>query len=178
MQNKKNETAVLGGGCFWCTAAIFSRLKGVRTVVSGYAGGSVASPTYDMVSSSDTGHAEVIQVEFNPHIISYAELLDVFWKAHDPTTLNQQGLDIGSQYRSIILYENEQQKQHAEQSKHEWETQHKQKATTEIHKLNAFYPAEQSHQEYFQKHPSAAYCKIVVAPKLLKISQDNDKFET
>jgi peptide-methionine (S)-S-oxide reductase len=166
--------AVLGGGCFWCTEAVFERIDGVRSVVSGYAGGSTVDPTYEQVCTGRTGHAEVIRIEYDPSVASYAELLEVFWKAHDPTTVNQQGADVGTQYRSIILTGTEEQRQIAERSRREADASGRwpRPIVTEIVPLKEFYPAEGYHQDYFARNPQAAYCAFVIQPKLKKLGFD------
>jgi len=166
------ETATLGGGCFWCMEAVYERLPGVLSVTSGYAGGHTANPTYQQVCHGDTGHAEVTQIEFDPAKISYAKLLDVFWQAHDPTTLNRQGADEGTQYRSIILCHGEAQKLAAEKSKAEAQKDFKHPIVTEIVPFVKFYPAEDHHQEYYDNNSSAPYCQIVIAPKLKKLEKE------
>jgi peptide-methionine (S)-S-oxide reductase len=166
------ELATFGGGCFWCTEAIFLRLNGVKSVTPGYAGGTIPSPTYEHVSTGKTGHAEVIQVEFDPAKISFEKLLEVFWQAHDPTTLNRQGADIGTQYRSIILYQNEQQKRAAEKSKTEEGRRLGKAISTEIVPLAKFYPAEKYHQDYYRQNKGERYCRIVILPKLEKLEKD------
>jgi len=164
------QMATLGGGCFWCLEAVYDDLRGVTDVVSGYAGGHIPNHTYEQVCTKKTGHAEVIQVTFDPSIISYRELLEVFFTIHDPTTLNRQGNDVGPQYRSAIFYHDEAQKQIAEQVLHEienakiWDNP----IVTEIKALDTFYPAEDYHQEYFKNHPNAIYCQLVIAPKVAK----------
>lgn len=166
---QKVEHITLGMGCFWCSEAIFHRIKGVHKVTSGYAGGSTDNPTYEDVCEGATGHAEVIQIEFDPQKVTYAQLLDVFWHMHDPTTLNKQGADVGSQYRSVILYENDGQKQEAEKSKETAQKDVDDPIVTEIAKLTMFYPAESYHQTYFEKNETAPYCQYVIAPKLAKL---------
>ena len=168
------ETAVFGGGCFWCLEAIFIRLKGVSSVTSGYAGGHTPSPTYEQVGSDRTGHAEVIRVEFDPAVISYRDLLEVLFKAHDPTTTNRQGVDVGSQYRSIILYADAGQKAVAEDfiAGLEEARAFKHSVVTELKPLEAFYPAEDYHQDYYRLHPEKGYCQAVIAPKLAKLFKD------
>ena len=156
------EIATLGGGCFWCTEAIFKRLKGVQSVVSGYAGGAMENPSYDKVSMGTTGHAESIQIEFDPSIISYEKILEVFWATHDPTTLNRQGADEGTQYRSVIFYHNEKQKEIAEKSKQP-------SFVTQIIPFDRLYKAEDYHQDYYEKNKSAPYCQIVINPKIQKL---------
>ncbi len=165
------ETAVFGGGCFWCLEAIFNRLKGVSKVTSGYAGGQTAKPTYEQVCSGKTGHAEVIKVDYDPAVISYHDLLQVFFKAHDPTTLNRQGADFGTQYRSIILYSDVAQKAAAEAFMAEIKASgdHKQAVVTELKPLEAFYSAEDYHQNYYQRNTGKGYCQAVIAPKLAKL---------
>jgi peptide-methionine (S)-S-oxide reductase len=167
----KLKTAVFGGGCFWCIEAVFERVKGVVSVTSGYAGGETENPNYRDVCSGTTGHAEVVKIEYDPSIIGYEELLEVFWKAHDPTTLNRQGADAGTQYRSIILYTDREQREIAEKSKKELEQPgiFKNPVVTEIKELEKFYPAEDYHQDYYQNNSSAGYCRVVIAPKLKKL---------
>ena len=174
MNNETNkiEIADLGGGCFWCMEAVFERLPGVISVTSGFAGGTTPDPTYEQVCTGDTSHAEVTQIEFDPSKISYTKLLDVFWQAHDPTTLNRQGADVGTQYRSIILYRNERQKEIAEKSKAEAQKDFKNSIVTEIVPFKQFYPAEAYHQEYFDNHSNAPYCQVVIAPKLHKLEKE------
>jgi len=166
--------ATLAGGCFWCTEAIFKRLKGVDSTVPGYAGGSVENPTYELVCSGTTGHAEAIQIEFNPKIISFEKLLYVFFKLHDPTTLNQQGGDVGTQYRSAIFYHNDTQKQQALDSKNKIEKSgaYKDKIVTEIVPFSNFYEAENYHKDYFDNNRSQSYCQIVIDPKIQKLSKE------
>lgn len=164
----KTETAILGGGCFWCVEAQYKMLKGVKKAISGYAGGAVDNPTYKQVCEGDTGHAEVVQIEFDPAIIGYKDIIDLFWLAHDPTTLNQQGNDIGTQYRSTIMYLNEEQKKIAEASMAEAQKEQAGKIVTEIVPLKKFYSAEAYHQEYFANNPTAGYCRVVVGPKVAK----------
>jgi len=163
------ELATFGGGCFWCMEAVYERLPGVIAVTSGYAGGHTENPTYHQVCGGDTGHAEVTQIQFDPAKLSYAQLLEVFWQAHDPTTLNRQGADTGTQYRSIILFQNERQKLMAEQSKLAAQKTFTQPIVTEIVPLKKFYPAEDYHQGYFDAHGHAPYCQMVIAPKLEKL---------
>lgn len=162
------EIAVFGGGCFWCTETVFKLLRGVHSVVSGYAGGVRKNPNYEQVSTGATGHAEVIKIEFDPKEISYEELLEIFWHVHDPTTLNQQGADVGSQYRSIILYTSEEQRAQAKAAKDKIEKlgEFNNPIVTQIEKLDAFYTAEDYHQNYFANNPAQPYCNFVIAPKL------------
>lgn len=162
------ELATFGGGCFWCTEAMFQTLQGVKSVTSGYAGGKPANPTYEEVCSGTTGHAEVIQVAFDPQQVSFEQLVDVFWDAHDPTTLNAQGPDHGTQYRSIILYASEAQKTAAEASKKKAAAKFSRPIVTEIVPLTKFYPAEAYHQNYFRDNGNAPYCAAVIRPKLEK----------
>jgi peptide-methionine (S)-S-oxide reductase len=167
----KTQLATFGGGCFWCTEAVFETFEGVKAVVSGYAGGSVANPTYQQICTGTTGHAEVIQIEFDPAKITFEQLLDVFWQAHDPTTLNRQGADTGTQYRSVIFYHDEAQKKAAEKSRAAAAVGFKQPIVTEIAALPKFYPAEGYHQDYFRKNPNAPYCVAVITPKLQKLQK-------
>src|SRR5215207_10107499 len=171
MSAEKSEgLATLAGGCFWCLEAVYKALRGVRGVVSGYAGGHVASPTYRAVCDGTTGHAEVVQVAFDPSAVSYKELLEVFFTIHDPTTLNRQGGDVGTQYRSAVFYHSPEQRETAEQVIAEmsaacvWDSP----IVTEVTPLDKFYPAEDYHQNYFEKNPSQPYCRAVVAPKVSK----------
>src|SRR5581483_3953440 len=172
MSAKKIEPADFGGGCFWCMEAVFERLPGVVSVTSGYAGGRTENPTYKDVCAGNTGHAEITQIEFDPEKISYAQLLDVFWQAHDPTTLNRQGADEGTQYRSIILYRDEKQKLEAEKSKTAAQKNFRHPIVTEIVPLKKFYPAEDYHQQYYEENSNAPYCQIVIAPKLNKLEKE------
>src|SRR5690242_14289998 len=171
MTTNKTEIADFGGGCFWCMEAVFERLPGVISVTSGYAGGHTENPTYKDICTGTTGHAEITQIEFDPTKISYGQLLDVFWQAHDPTTLNCQGADEGTQYRSIILYRDEKQKVEAEKSKLEAQKKFKHPIVTEIVPLKKFYPAEDYHQRYYDENSNAPYCQIVIAPKLHKLEK-------
>lgn len=173
MENTTNqtETATLGGGCFWCTEAIYQMLPGVKSVASGYAGGTMENPSYKDVCSGGTGHAEVIQIEFDPKQISYDKILETFWQAHDPTTLNRQGADTGTQYRSIILYNSEAQKAAAEKSKAEAQKHFSRAIVTEIVPLKKFYKAEGYHQNYFRSNPDQPYCRAVILPKVEKFEK-------
>ena len=173
MENEKHstETAVLGGGCFWCTEAEFQMLPGVKSVASGYSGGTTENPTYKQVCTGETGHAEVIQVEFDPKVVSYEKILETFWEAHDPTTLNRQGNDSGTQYRSIILYNSEAQRVAAEKSKAEAQKHFKRPIVTEIVPLKQFYKAEGYHQNYFRNNPNQPYCQVVIQPKVEKFEK-------
>lgn len=164
----KNEVAVFGGGCFWCTEAIFQRVKGVVSVTPGYAGGKMENPSYEEVSSSTTGHAEVIKIEFDTNVIKYEELLDIFFHTHDPTTADQQGADVGPQYRSLILTTTPQQQEQANKMKQILTKSGEFKALiqTEIHPLGRFFSAENYHKDYYVNHPHAPYCQLVIAPKI------------
>jgi peptide-methionine (S)-S-oxide reductase len=173
IQNKNLETATFGSGCFWCTEAIFERVNGVVKVVSGYSGGTVDNPSYKEVCTGTTGHAECTQITFDPSVISFDELLEIFWKMHDPTTLNQQGNDFGTQYRSVIFYHNDEQKQKAEYYKKKL-TEEKiwdKPIVTEITKFEMFYPAEDYHQEYYDNNPNQGYCAYVITPKVEKFEK-------
>jgi len=172
MNTNKTELATFGGGCFWCMEAVFERLPGVKSVTSGFAGGHTPNPTYEQVCAGDTGHAEVTQIEFDPANLSYEKLLEVFWQAHDPTTLNRQGADEGTQYRSLILYRGEAQKLAAEKSKAAAQKNFKHPIVTEIAPFTKFYPAENYHQAYYDHNSSAPYCQIVIAPKLDKLEKE------
>jgi peptide-methionine (S)-S-oxide reductase len=171
-QNQSNgkDVITLGGGCFWCTEAVFDELKGVESVESGYSGGTVPNPSYERVCTGTTGHAEVVQVTFDPKIISLADVLRIFFTVHDPTTLNRQGADVGTQYRSVIFYRNEEQKRVAEQVIKEIEAEKIWNApiVTQVVPFKAFYMAEDYHQEYFRKNPNQGYCRVVIAPKVTK----------
>lgn len=164
------EQATLGGGCFWCLDAVFRDLRGVERVVSGYSGGRRPNPTYEQVCSGATGHAEVVQITYDPDEISYRDLLNVFFTIHDPTTPNRQGADVGTQYRSVIFYHNEEQKRIAEEVIRETEAKQIWNApiVTEIVPFEAFYPAEPYHQDYYRKNPEQAYCRVVIEPKVAK----------
>jgi peptide-methionine (S)-S-oxide reductase len=165
------ETATLGGGCFWCTEALYQTLPGVKSVASGYAGGTSENPTYKEVCTGRSGHAEVIQIEFDPKQVSYEKILDTFWDAHDPTTLNRQGMDEGTQYRSIILYNSDAQKAAAEKSKAEAQKRFSKPIVTEIVPLKKFYKAEGYHQDYYRSNPDQPYCQAVIRPKVEKFEK-------
>lgn len=167
------QQATFGSGCFWCTEAFFQRLKGVHSVVSGYSGGHVKNPTYEQVCSKTTGHAEVIQITYDPKVISFPELLEVFWKTHDPTTKDQQGNDVGPQYRSAIFYHNDEQKKQAEEYKQKLDKAGAFDApiVTEISPFKEFYPAENYHQNYFNLNGRAPYCSFVIRPKVEKFNE-------
>ncbi|MBN2732709.1 MAG: peptide-methionine (S)-S-oxide reductase MsrA [Balneolaceae bacterium] len=166
--------ATFGAGCFWCVEAVFQSLKGVKSVTSGYAGGHIKNPSYREVCSGSTGHAEVAQITFNPSVISYQQLLTVFWHTHNPTTKNRQGADVGTQYRSAIFYHNEEQKKLAETSRTETDASDlwNDPIVTEIEPLDAFYEAEEDHQNYYANNPSAGYCSFVIAPKMKKLRKE------
>jgi peptide-methionine (S)-S-oxide reductase len=170
--SSNTEIATLGGGCFWCVEAVYNRIDGIKAVVSGYAGGEKAEPTYEEVCSGTTGHAEVVQIHFDPNVITYEEILDLFWKAHDPTTLNRQGADVGTQYRSIILYNSEAQARIAQRSKDKAAASFEKPVVTEIEPLTEFYRAETYHQDYYRNNPHAGYCSFVIRPKLQKLGLD------
>lgn len=163
------QLATLGGGCFWCVEAIFQRIHGVKSVTSGYSGGPSENPTYDEVCTGETGHAEVIQIEFDPAQVSYEKILEVFWLAHDPTTLNRQGNDVGTQYRSVIFYHSEAQKQAAEKSKQHAAAEFSKAIVTQIVPFTKFYKAEKYHQSYYNNNSSKPYCSFVIRPKLDKV---------
>ena len=169
MSEKNIESAVVGGGCFWCVEAVFERVEGVVDVISGYAGGNKKNPTYKDVTSGRTGHAEVCQIMFNTDKISYDEILDIFWEAHDPTTLNRQGNDRGTQYRSAIYYQGNNQKLVVEKSIKKAEKLFDDPLTTEVKELDKFYVAEGYHQDYFENNPNAPYCTFIIAPKINKL---------
>ena len=173
MSSPQLQQATLGGGCFWCLEAAFEQVQGVKSVVSGYAGGQTPHPTYEQVSTGRTGHAEVVQITFDPAIISYRELLDIFFTIHDPTTPDRQGADIGPQYRSIILTHDEEQRRIAEETIRELDAAGvwPDPIVTQVVPLDVFYPAEEYHQHYFQRNPDAPYCQFVVAPKVKKVRQ-------
>jgi peptide-methionine (S)-S-oxide reductase len=169
----KLEKATFGGGCFWCTEAVFERVPGVKSVVSGYSGGHVPYPTYEQVSSGLTGHAEVIQIEFDPSMVSYDKLLKIFFSSHDPTTLNSQGPDFGTQYRSIILFHSDEQKEAAQKMYKELMAHRGRRSpiVTELVPFTEFYPAEAYHQDYYRNHPDAEYSQIYIEPKVWKLKQ-------
>ena len=173
MSNNQNKIAIFGGGCFWCTDAVFEELRGVISIMPGYAGGTTKNPTYEEVSSGRTGHAEVIKIEYDPKEIGYGDLLTVFFATHDPTTLNQQGNDVGTQYRSMILYTDDEQKTQAQDfiKKVNESTQEGKLIVTEIKSLDHFYDAEDYHREYYRNNKSQPYCQIVINPKLKKLEE-------
>lgn len=171
MSPNQNPHIVLGGGCFWCTEALYLRVDGVLSVEPGYAGGSVANPTYEQICSGTTGHAEVIKVTYDPETVSLRELFDFFWEAHDPTTLNRQGADVGTQYRSVIFYQDPEQRAAAEASRDAARERFADPIVTEIVPLEEFHPAEAYHRDYYANNPNAGYCRFVIAPKLAKLGQ-------
>jgi peptide-methionine (S)-S-oxide reductase len=163
-----SETAILGGGCFWCTEAVYREVKGVISVESGYTGGHVPDPSYEQVCAGDTGHAEVVKLQFDPAVISYRDLLEIFFTIHDPTTLNRQGNDVGTQYRSVIYYDSPQQEATARQVIAEMANVWDAPIVTELAPVQPYYRAEDYHQDYFRQHPLQGYCAFVVAPKVAK----------
>lgn len=172
-KQEKIEIAVFGGGCFWCTEAIFARLKGVKSVMPGYAGGDKENPTYDQVSGGRTGHAEVIKIEFDPAVISYKDLLTVFFFEHDPTTLNRQGADTGTQYRSVIFYDSAKQRNEAEKfiKLLEGEKAYDKPIVTEVKPLTNFYTAETYHKDYYERNRNTTYCELIITPKIEKLEK-------
>lgn len=171
-QTNKEETATLAAGCFWCTEAVFEMLKGVHSTMSGYSGGDRDNPTYEAVSTGDTNHAEAIQITFDPAVISYAKLLEVFWKTHDPTTMDRQGNDIGSQYRSVVFYHNEDQRKIAEESKKKAQEMFADDIVTQIVPFQKFYKAEDDHQDFYTNNQSHPYCQLIIDPKIEKLSKN------
>jgi peptide-methionine (S)-S-oxide reductase len=175
--SRQMEVATLGGGCFWCMEAVFNELEGVEKVESGYSGGATAYPTYEQVSTGATGHAEVVQINFDPKAISFEEILEIFFAMHDPTTLNRQGSDVGTQYRSVIFYHNDEQKATAEQVIKKiaeakiWDSP----IVTQIEPFKAFYKVEDYHKDYFKKHPRQPYCRLVITPKIAKLREHYHK---
>ena len=171
--NEKTEIATLAGGCFWCTEAIFRKLKGVKSIVTGYSGGTTENPSYEQVCSGKTGHAEAIQIGFNPEETPFSQILDVFWNTHDPTTINKQGNDIGTQYRSVIFYHNEEQRKTAEKLKKELDKKaaYKNPIVTEIVPFKKFYEAEDYHKNYFEKNKETSYCQFIIKPKIEKFTE-------
>ena len=173
MTENNTEVAILGGGCFWCIEAVYTELKGVTGVISGYAGGHVANPDYYQVCSGRTGHAEVVSVEFDPDQITFPEILEVFFASHDPTTLNRQGADVGTQYRSVILYTSEGQKDQAQEFIKDLDASGSEPGpiVTELAPFEVFYPAEAEHHRFYQNNPGSMYCRIVIDPKVAKLRQ-------
>jgi peptide-methionine (S)-S-oxide reductase len=174
IKTEKTQIAILGGGCFWCTEAVFELLEGVESVVSGYAGGANPNPTYEQICTGNSGHAEVIKISFNPAKTSYEQLLVTFGECHDPTTLNRQGADSGTQYRSTIMYLNEEQKKWAEAWKSKLGSELADPVVTEIVASPVFYPAEEYHQDYFRRNPNQGYCAFIIRPKLKKLKLGDD----
>lgn len=170
-RKKKLEKATLGMGCFWCTEAVFQRVKGVKSVVSGYSGGTKKNPTYEQVCSGTTGHAEALQIIFDPKEVSYERLLEIFWETHDPTQLDGQGWDVGTQYRSVIFYHDGKQRRAAEKSLKEVQKQFSSQIVTQIEQLKNFYEAEHYNQNYYNDHRNAPYCMLVIRPKLKKLEK-------
>ncbi|HEY7109262.1 MAG TPA: peptide-methionine (S)-S-oxide reductase MsrA [Nitrososphaeraceae archaeon] len=178
--DEKLETATIASGCFWCSEAIFSRVKGVESVTSGYSGGKIDNPSYEQVCTGTTGHAEAVQIKFNPKIITFEKILDIFWHTHDPTTMNRQGNDIGTQYRSAIFYHDEGQKSIAEKLKKDLEKEHifKDPIVTEIIPFSSFYAAEKYHKDYYENNRNVPYCNFVIDPKIEKLLRKyNDKIK-
>jgi len=167
----KTEKATLGGGCFWCVEAVYERLPGILSVTSGYAGGQTENPTYEQIGTGKTGHAEVVQIEYDPAKISYEKIIDLFWDAHDPTTLNRQGADVGTQYRSIILSANDDEARIAKESRDRAQTKSRSPIVTEIVPLEKFYPAEDYHQDFYRENPMHPYNMAVIRPKLEKLDE-------
>ena len=167
----KTEKATLGGGCFWCVEAVYERLPGILSVTSGYAGGQTENPTYEQIGTGKTGHAEVVQIEYDPEKISYQKIIDLFWDAHDPTTLNRQGADVGTQYRSIILTASEDEARIAKESRDRAQGEFKSPIVTEIVPLEKFYPAEDYHQDFYRENPMHPYNMAVIRPKLQKLDE-------
>jgi peptide-methionine (S)-S-oxide reductase len=172
------KTIVLGGGCFWCTEAVFKMIKGIISIMPGYAGGTVAQPTYEAVCNGTTGHAEVVRIEYDPSVISFNDILTIFFASHNPTTMNRQGHDVGTQYRSIILYSSEEEKVEAEKFITELNNSAElgDPIVTEVKPLETFYEAEEYHRDYYAKHPEQAYCQAVINPKLAKVKEKFGKF--
>lgn len=170
----KTEVATLGGGCFWCTEAVFLEVKGVESVVSGYTGGVVPNPTYQAICTGTTGHAEVIQVTFDPGVVSYKALLEIFFTTHDPTTLNRQGADVGTQYRSVVYYHDEAQREATEEVIRDFGAQnvYADPIVTEVSPLDTFYPAEENHQNYYALNGRQPYCQVVITPKVAKLRKE------
>lgn len=173
--NTETQLATLGGGCFWCLEAAYERIDGVQSVTSGYAGGTAENPTYQQVCSGSTGHAEVVQIAYDPQKIGFRDILDLFWNVHDPTTLNRQGADVGTQYRSIILYHDQEQKRISEQYIEELEASEvfSDPIVTQVEPLRQFYPAEDYHQDFYANNPTQGYCTVVIRPKLQKLGLEN-----
>lgn len=173
--NANREVATLGGGCFWCVEAVFDGLKGVESVVSGYSGGHVDNPTYRQVCAGTTGHIEVVQVTYDPAVISFRDVLEVFFATHDPTTMDRQGADVGPQYRSAVLYHDEEQKRVAEETTKGLDSQgiFGDEIVTVVEPFEKFYVAEEYHQDYFKNNPAQPYCQVIIAPKVVKFRKEN-----
>lgn len=171
--SRRMEVATLAGGCFWCTEAVFSQLKGIQRVEPGYSGGKLENPTYEQVSTGRTGHTETVQITFDPDVISYKEILEIFFSTHDPTTLNRQGPDVGTQYRSVIFYHDDEQEAIAEQVIKELTEEKAFDApiVTQVESFKAFYAAEDYHKDYFKRHPEQTYCNLVITPKIAKLRE-------
>ena len=169
------QVATFGGGCFWCTEAVFELVEGVEDVVSGYAGGANPNPTYEEICTGETGHAEVVKITFNPGVVSYESLLETFGQCHDPTTLNRQGADVGTQYRSVVMYHDDEQRLAAEKWKKKLDDSLADSVVTEIVEASIFYPAEKFHQDYFKRNPNQGYCTFVIRPKLEKLKLGKGK---
>jgi peptide-methionine (S)-S-oxide reductase len=178
VNNNSEEIATFAAGCFWCVEAVFQNIKGVKKVVSGYSGGDIKNPSYEEVGAGSTHHAEAIQISYDPKVISYKNLLFVFWRIHDPTTANRQGADVGSQYRSAIFYHDEKQKNLARESKKEVESKNLfgKPIVTEIISFENFYPAEPYHQNYYKNNPNKPYCQLVIDPKIQKLKKELSEF--
>jgi peptide-methionine (S)-S-oxide reductase len=170
------ETATLAGGCFWCTEGVFQKIKGVKKIISGYAGGYIEKPSYEQVSSGITNHAESIQIVFDPEVISYKDILYIFFRIHDPTTPNRQGYDVGSQYRSVIFYHNEKQKKEVATAMADAQKEYDRPLVTQVVPFKNFYKAENYHQSYYKKNPNKPYCKLVIDPKIRKLRRDFSKY--
>jgi len=168
-KDRNMETSILGGGCFWCTEAVFERVEGVKEVISGYAGGDILNPTYKQICTGTTGHAEVIKIIYEPSVIPYEKILQIFAECHDPTTLNRQGADVGTQYRSTIMYLSESQEKAAKLWKESLSNKYEDPVVTEIVPAPKFYNAEEYHQDYYTKNPNQGYCSVVIRPKLKKL---------
>lgn len=168
-KDRNMETSILGGGCFWCTEAVFERVEGVKEVISGYAGGDILNPTYEQICTGTTGHAEVIKIIYEPSVIPYEKILQIFAECHDPTTLNRQGADVGTQYRSTIMYLSESQEKAAKLWKQSLSSKYEDPVVTEIVPAPKFYKAEEYHQDYYTKNPNQGYCSVVIRPKLKKL---------
>ena len=172
----RNAIATLAGGCFWCTQGIFKQIKGIKDVVSGYSGGNMENPSYEKVASGITNHTETIQVTFDPKVISYKDILYIFFKTHDPTTVNRQGHDVGTQYRSVIFYHSDEQKKEAMNVKESLREDFSAPIVTEVLPFEKFYKAEDHHQDYYEKNPEKPYCKLVIDPKIQKLKHDFKKY--